>query len=72
MGWIRMESDARCVQKGRPIDETRVDRGRFYPTACRTVGSCSCLRFKDYVRVVMITYERGKVTTVDLVMNKCY
>jgi len=28
--------------------------------------------FKDYVRVVMITYERGKVMTVDLVMNKCY
>ena len=77
MGWIRMEFDATCDRMGRSIDETRVDRGRFYRAAWsvgrRRVRVCA---FGDYVRVVMMTCERVKVTmTVDLDLDlntRCY
>ena len=61
-----MEFDATCDRMGRSIDETRVGRGRFYRAAWwvgrRRVRVCA---FGDYVRVVMMTCERVKVTTTD-------
>lgn len=60
-----MEFDAMCDRMGRWIDEPRVDRGRFYRAAW-SVGRRRVrgYAFGDYVRVVMMTYERVKVKAV--------